>query len=386
MAARSPNHHAVLGLPTVSLPRLRGAGTMHAQMQRKTAYWLRLLIINLALSGALVLLALAAMEGYLRATIPASSGGALFESTLETRRYKVMRPNARIIAWGSEFRTNRLGFRDDDGDVPPKAQGVRRIVVLGDSFTASAGVDYQNIYTSLLERSLRKQLSGAEVINLAVGGYNILQYELVLDEVALSLEPDLILVAVFPFNDLSNDTYQANYEDAAGLSKPSAPTPWYQELYVYRAYLGRIEARIRRMITSAPVPQITRTAQAGQAAPAASEELSAAEQNLAALRRIMDKATKRGVPAVIALLPNTDKVEIQRDDFAPFLSLCGEARWPCLDLLNRFASSGDDLPSLRLNPLDPHPNDRYHELAARYLQEFIAPALRTAPVVAPSQL
>lgn len=338
-------------------------------MKRTSGYWLRLLGINLALSAVTVLIGLACVEGYLRATIPSSSGGSLFEATLATRRYKVMKPDTRVMAWGREFRTNTLGFRDDKRTMAAKAPAALRIVVLGDSFTASAGVDFDKIYTSVLDRALKQRMPQAEVINLAVGGYNIIQYELVLDEVALGLKPDLVLVSVFPFNDLKNDDYQANYQDAAGLSKPSEPLPWYRELYVYRAFLGRIENRIRRLFVSPAPAAFVQTTGSGPSEP------SAAEQNLAALRRTVDKAEAAGVPAIVALLPNTDIYEAQRGDFAPFVELCTAQRWQCLNLLDRFAASGEDPSSLRLNLLDPHPNERYNALVGKFLGEDLLRAL-----------
>lgn len=327
-------------------------------------HWLRLGAINALVTTILLILVLVSVEVYLRATIPESSGGSIFESTTRTRRYKVMKPDTRIVAWGREFRTNRLGFRDNKLDIPVKQPSAFRAVVLGDSFTASAGVDIDKIYPTLLQRRLEQSMPGAEVINLAVGGYNIVQYELVLAEVGLSLDPDLVIVAVFPFNDLSNDTYRANRDDALGRSIPSTPTPWYRRMYVYQAYLGRVEGRIRSWFASPPPS-------AGARASAQSIRETDAEENLDALTRLVQTAENRGIPVVVALLPNTDSFEAQHEDFAPFEALCSREQWQCLNLLDRFRTTDDSPGSLRLNQLDPHPNERYNELVADFLGEYL---------------
>jgi hypothetical protein len=325
--------------------------------------WLKLLTINVAVTAALLLIPLLAVEAYLRATIPASSGGSLFESTTATRRYKVMKPNTVVHPWGSELRTNRLGFRDNDSELPPKAPSAYRVIVLGDSFTLSAGVDFDRIYTSLLDSELGSRLPGTEVISLAVGGYNIVQYELVLEEVGLALQPDMVLVAVFPFNDLSNDTYRANVEEALGRRPAAAPPRWYQDLYVYGAFLRRAENRIRGMLGPAPsAPDEGRRVVAAQDA----------RENLEALDRIVATAERHQLDTTIVLLPNTDTFDGQRGDFAPFVQLCRQRGWNCLNLLERFIAAGDDPVALRLNLLDFHPNDLYNRRVADAVRDELA--------------
>src|SRR5438309_938127 len=101
----------------------------------------KVVAVNFAIALILVVLGILGLEAYLRLTIPASSSESIFQYTLATPRYKIMRPNTRITAWGKEFRTNELGFRDDKARVPEKFAGEFRIIVLGDSMTVSAGVE-----------------------------------------------------------------------------------------------------------------------------------------------------------------------------------------------------------------------------------------------------
>jgi hypothetical protein len=338
-------------------------------MEQACSSWRKVLLVNFLVATILVIVALLCMEGYLRLTIPSSSGGSIYESTLATRRYKVMKPDSKIIAWGSEFRTNNLGFRDARRDIPAKGTSGFRVIVLGDSFTTAAGVDFDKIFTSLLDKDLKQRVPGTDVINLAVGGYNILQYELVLQEVGLSLEPDVVVVAVFPFNDLENGTYRANREDAEGRSRPTQHV-WFRELYVYRAFLARIEARVKNLLAL----DVRVAPAAGQGAAASSTD---SEDNLSALDRIVATAAAHDMPVVIALLPNTDEPGLQSQAFAPFRSRCANRGWECVDLLQQFVAAGDNLASMRINLLDPHPDARYNARVAEFMSDSIASAIRS---------
>ena len=59
---------------------------------------------------------------------------------------------------------------------------------------------------------------------------------------------DLLLVAVFPTNDFSNETLEANRRRAHGEPEPPA-AGFPRELYVWQAWLGRVEAKLQRLFT-----------------------------------------------------------------------------------------------------------------------------------------
>ncbi len=91
--------------------------------------------------------------------------------------------------------SNRLGYRDRDHEIA-KPPGVWRIVVLGDSIAAGLRVErFEDTFPAILERLLREQGVNAEVINLAVSGYNTQQEVETLADKGLRYRPDLVLVA-----------------------------------------------------------------------------------------------------------------------------------------------------------------------------------------------
>lgn len=91
--------------------------------------------------------------------------------------------------------SNSLGFRDAEHAVA-KPPGVYRIVVLGDSVAMGLHVDRsEDIFPQVLERALNQHGLKAEVINLAVSGYNTQQEVETLAEKGLRYQPDLVLLA-----------------------------------------------------------------------------------------------------------------------------------------------------------------------------------------------
>jgi lysophospholipase L1-like esterase len=330
----------------------------------------KLCVVSIALCVFLTVAFLAGLEGYLRLTVPASSQESIFEYTLETRRYKVMKSNASITAWGKELRTNELGFRDGASTIPPKQRGEFRIIVLGDSFTVSPGVDYHLIYTSQLQKKLEQRFPNVKIINLAVGGYNIIQYDYVLEEVGLALEPDMVLVAAFPDNDFSNETYDENYLVASGQAPAIPNLSWYEKPYVYRAY-GRVLATMLKRLFRGDANTAGAQAQVGW------------DQNTDALKRIARTAGDRNIPVVVALLPHTWNFKRQRDLFGRVEKFCAQQNLACLNLLEPFIAKKIDESSVRLHELDLHPNASYNAVIADELAPYLSkilPAQYASPI------
>ena len=81
-----------------------------------------------------------------------------------------------------------------------RAEGRRRVLVLGDSFTEGVQVAEEQLFTALLEASA----PDLEVINTGVGGWGNVQQFLYLREEGLRFQPDHVLLMCFE-NDLDDN-------------------------------------------------------------------------------------------------------------------------------------------------------------------------------------
>lgn len=117
--------------------------------------------------------------------------------------------------WTSEgfgqVRVNSLGFRGPEVSLQ-KPPNVFRICVLGDSFIEALQVHETETFCAQLQARLGvlKPSEAAareiEVINCGVSGYGTAQELLMLTNYVLPLQPDIVLLAVFPENDIRNNS------------------------------------------------------------------------------------------------------------------------------------------------------------------------------------
>lgn len=94
---------------------------------------------------------------------------------------------------------NSRGLRDSEKGYE-KTPGVRRIVVLGDSFAWGYGVENNEMVSSVLQ----SLVPGSETINFGVKGYSTVQEVLRLETEGLRYDPDLTLL-FFCWNDLEDN-------------------------------------------------------------------------------------------------------------------------------------------------------------------------------------
>jgi len=333
----------------------------------KTVAW------NVALTAAITLVVLAVLEAWLRYTIPPMQEGRIYEYSAQSKRFKLMKPLADMHIFGAHVQTNDQGFRDNRAHIPAKQPGEFRIVVVGDSFTFGPGVEYEHLYTSLLGSRLARAHPQVKVINLAVEGYNIIQYDAVLEEVGLELKPDLVLLAMFPVNDFEMDDYDHHRRLAAG---ETVKLPWYLSFYVYRAYLYRIPdlaQKVASKVLQRAHPQAAGGPDVGW------------DRNVAALKHIHVLTLANGVPLTVALLPHTKGFETQRRIFGRVEEVCAAEHLECLDLLESFRGLGVRDGALVLNAIDSHPNDEYHRLMAGQLAARLEPRI-ASPLVRPDRV
>jgi hypothetical protein len=118
---------------------------------------------------------------------------------------------------------NSRGYRDRERS-PAKPPGVRRVVVLGDSFAWGASVEFEDAYPQRLERGLnRRRRERWEVVNLALPGMNTVDHAAQLEQEGMAYEPDLILLG-YVFND-SEDATAAEARRAADWAQAPVDPP-----------------------------------------------------------------------------------------------------------------------------------------------------------------
>jgi lysophospholipase L1-like esterase len=172
------------------------------------------LLARLVLVGVSTVGTLLALEGGARlyATATNQVRGMTFDPELGWKP----RPHVTKFdsVWGATrpARTNSRGWRDGERTYA-KPAGTRRAVALGDSFTFGTDADDGERFTDLLPA-----LAGLEVVNLGVAGYGTDQELRVLEIEGLRYDPDIVILTVCVFNDLSDIRHERLY---------SWPKPYY---------------------------------------------------------------------------------------------------------------------------------------------------------------
>jgi hypothetical protein len=105
----------------------------------------------------------------------------------------------------SHVAVNSAGMRDVER-ARAKPAGVLRIAVLGDSYTEALQVERERSYPALLEQHLASCAGPVEVLNFGVSGFGTAQQLLTLRSRVWDYAPDVVLLAVFPSNDVANNS------------------------------------------------------------------------------------------------------------------------------------------------------------------------------------
>ncbi len=116
-------------------------------------------------------------------------------------------PNIERFARGALNRTNSFGMRDREPHVDG-GRRMRRMAVLGDSFTFGWGVSVEQTYPDVLEKLLNESNADAgtvfDVLNFGDGGYGTRDEVLVLEHKALRWKPEVVVLS-YVLNDPETD-------------------------------------------------------------------------------------------------------------------------------------------------------------------------------------
>jgi hypothetical protein len=213
--------------------------------------------------------------------------------------------------------------------------GLKRVVVLGDSFTYGEDVSDEETYCAVLA----EQSPGLEVINLGVHGYGVDQMLLYLKEEGLKYRPDVIVVG-FPYLDVARD--RLAFRDYAKprfllrggqLELNNSPVPPPEQILAEEIYRSKTLDLLSLLST--------------RLHDAAARDAEARELTAAILQEIESLAKSVGAQPVFVYLPVLNELADTAPAESPkerFLSeLARQRHIPCLQLRPTFIKSGETL-------------------------------------------
>ncbi|MEP7010417.1 MAG: SGNH/GDSL hydrolase family protein [Acidobacteriota bacterium] len=255
--------------------------------------------------------------------------------------------------------SNRLGFRDVDHEVA-KPPGVYRIVVIGDSIAAGLKVDrFEDTFPSILGEELRAKGVKAEVISLAVSGYNTQQEVETLREKGLQYQPDLVLLSysLSSREHIDGDIYKTLLEEEqhqGGVSS-ARTNPYLVNSALYRFFRYRVFPPHH----GPPDPKRVEQFLADVSTDRVAEYFGVLD----------DLAQKNGFQVLVAVFPRFTKnfhAYPLGEQHAYAKRLADQHHFYYLDLIDPFQACRDASP----DPIEEdnfHPNARGHRCAAEAL-------------------
>lgn len=137
---------------------------------------------------------------------------------------------------------NSDGMRDET--IEKTTLGVKKIAVVGDSFTFGVGVELADTYVKQLEKQLNDSSIRCRTYNFGVTGYDLWQIGEVIKRKVLSLSPDLIILGFF-HNDMGRSVHPApNNPDWRGYN------PFINEKTDDFFYFNKVLFNVNKIIES----------------------------------------------------------------------------------------------------------------------------------------
>jgi hypothetical protein len=263
-----------------------------------------------------------------------------------------------------EHVANSQGWRDQE-HTQEKADGTYRILGLGDSYLYGQGVRREDTCLARLPALISGHTEAAlEVLNTGLPGANTAVELQVLEEWGLAQQPDLVLVH-FVLNDVEPSAWRASgpkVECFHGIQAArQGEWSWLRE---HSALFDLFETRVLGELRGRRYNQWMIESYMADSANWA--EVTGA---LAGIERLCREAQ---VPLVVVIFP----FYVQLDGDYPFQPIhdlvtahCEALGVAVLDLRSAYAAF--EGPELWVHPVDQHPNEQGHEIAAIRIAEYL---------------
>lgn len=233
---------------------------------------------------------------------------------------------------------NSRGCRAPEYPIPP-GPGTLRVMALGDSYTMGQGVHAEDVFTSVMERLLRGRIAESggsqrvEVLGCGVSHFSTREESLYYEARASAYQPDLVLLVM-----VADDDRSTPGEERLGVVRP--PARW--------EYLSATASLVRSVLTWRPKPTFS--------------------VSMAELARLHDRVRADGADLAVVVFTNGadpawDRLSVSADATAQELGV------PILNLRDALAS--EDPAALVVHPVDSHPNERAHRIAAEEIVDWL---------------
>ena len=279
--------------------------------------------------------------------------------SIAPRRFDMI---ARHHPWAVEFRYNDLRFRDSP--VAPALPGVRRIVIFGDSFTEGQGVKVEETMAAVLGRLLEEEAPGRyEVRNCGRRGLDLPELFGGF-EAAMAYEPDLVVYALVLNDAVQPPEFSARQSyvddwilDRERLPDEDEPPPGSLRPRVLDFVVDRVGAwRVGRETTRWYLDMW------GEGNP---EGWARTQELVREMDRRLNRRAARFLVAPWPLFVGLETGYPFHPVHETLRRFCMGSGIPFHDLLPVF--EGRRTPDLWVHPVDRHPNEIAHRLAAESL-------------------
>ncbi len=303
------------------------------------------------------------------------------------------RPNCRggLSTGGvqSSIHINSLGFRG--GEVEEKKS--KRIFLVGDSYIFGYGVDENQTAASKLEQQLH-----VEVVNGGMWGIGPDSEYLLTSRVGLPLKPDIIIVSIFPENDLrdiaesvwkESDTGELSslsndkFVDQEGFLRRHAVSQRYyipilRDSHVAALLIDGLERAYSVVITklkisSQPAEGLGNDGGADRRCLFEDQcegRWGSAKENAAKVIQWFKRlSTENNIPLIMLIVPSKGQVDGQEPVETIFHTMVKEEKIPFVDLTETFRTSPLSTDQLFLT--DGHWSPLGNELAASGIAQFL---------------
>ncbi|MFN2399734.1 MAG: SGNH/GDSL hydrolase family protein [Gemmatimonadaceae bacterium] len=297
--------------------------------------------------------------------------------------------------------TNLQGFRGTEEYAVPKPGGVRRVLMLGDSFTFGVAANDSETYPAILQQMLQAtcQTQVVQVVNGGVGGFGTSQELARLESRGVALQPDVVVVG-FLRNDPLDDSNYGVHEMHAGIvvekkgaSRPhfgpvkAQDIPGYAWLTSHSALLNLVRAAYAKAMVLRQSPAARRgddVGPEGDTMGITGEDDPERRWMLTELlfARMRENVVQGGGRLIVAIIPelseaveayqgNRDSLTVARE-----MGMCKSAQIECIDIASWWVEHYPQQDPRKLYiPGEYHPTKRGYQLIATAIEEPVRRAL-----------